>query len=118
MGLQRYFSKRHNILQIISGILIASIYYYIYNYTNFSWISLCICLFFMFLYVIIIERIINYKLKNDKIPQWVDKSMYKKIKEKINTPLWKKYVSILFSLSAIYMNQTKLYISWNELENN
>jgi len=117
MGLQRYISKRHNLLQIISGILIASIYYYIYNYTNFSWISLCICLFFMFLYVIIIERIIHYKLTNDKIPQWVDKSMYKKIKEKINTPLWKKYITILFSLSAIYMNQTKLYISWNELEN-
>ena len=43
--------------------------------------------------------------------------MYKKIDEKKNTKLYKKYLSILLGSICFYINKMKLYISWSDLEN-
>ena len=116
MGLQRYISNRHTILQIFGGILFSLIYFKIYNSNNFSFLSIFICISILLLYLIIIERIISNKLQ-EKIPDWVNIVMYKKIDEKKNTKLYKKYLSILLGSICFYINKMKLYISWSDLEN-
>jgi len=116
MGVQRYYSNRHNIIQIVTGIFFSLVYFAIYNSFNFSYISIFICVLILLVYLHIIDVIINNKMK-EKIPKWVDPSMYKKIEEKKKTNIYTKYFSILFSLSCMNIDKTRLYISWDELEN-
>ena len=115
VGIQRIIFKRHNILQIIVGILFACLYYTFYSFTKFSFISLGICLLIIMFYVIIIERLINKEIKKP-IPEWVNKDMFTRIKEKQNIPYIIKLKDILLSSINIFHSGLKLYIDWKDME--
>ena len=115
ISIQRIISKRHSILQIIVGILLACLYYTFYSFTNFSSKSLGVCLLIIIFYSIIIERLINKEIRKP-IPKWVNKDMFEKIKEKQNKSYMIKSSEIGFSSLNIFHSNTKIFINWEELE--
>jgi len=104
--LQRIIFKRHTIEQVIIGISTGMIYFQLYIKLK----PLYFCI--VPILILLIVHKLNVLL-DEKIPDWVDKSMYKSIEKKKNVPLLIKMSTVVGSL--IYRN-VKLFMSWKEME--
>jgi hypoxanthine phosphoribosyltransferase len=110
MCLQRILSKQHTSIQTIIGFIFGFIYSLIYSELSYN--SLLISCTLIFIYV----NVILYKidsLLNQKIPDWVDRNMTVNIKNKINTPYYLKFISIL---TPSFQQDRFLYMNWNDCE--
>ena len=111
-ALQRIITNMHTLIQVLFGIFFGFIYAQIYKYLNFCFISFLIILFIGF----ILSLLVIYKIDkqiNNKIPNWIDKTMLESIKKKQNSPLYIKICSIY--INSFIQNIT--YINWKQLEN-
>ncbi len=131
IGFERIYTKRHTSLQVLIGFLLGSLYVCVYdlflhseltsnvglfseNYMTGVMFILKI-MFILFIFSAILISLLIYKLdKNvyEPIPDWVDKSLIEKIKEKQNPPLYLKIISILYTC----VSQSQVYLSWSKLE--
>lgn len=111
ISLQRVFSKAHTILQVLTGIIVGSMYSYIYISNHLSYK----CLFYILGITFVIICTIMYKIEIElykPIPNWVDTTMISSIQKKRTSPFYLKFFSILVN-SLI---QGRTFITWDQLE--
>ena len=113
--IQRIVTKRHTIIQVIIGSIIGVLYGELYFETKLSVYSIFITILFITLISTFLLFIIDSRIKNTKIPDWVDKKMYKKIKEKQNANIIIKLYSII---TPSYEQERFLFIDWGLVEKN
>jgi hypoxanthine phosphoribosyltransferase len=113
MGLQRLLTKKHTILQVLVGFLLGLVYTYFYIATDVSLNSMLIMFVFVVLLILIMTLYVDDIIKNDKIPDWVDKNMYSTIEKKKNTPFYLKFSTMVVGL---ILEDNPLYIDWNTIE--
>lgn len=111
ISLQRVLTNMHTPIQVLFGSLLGLIYASIYTYFNLSSTGFAIVFIFGLLLALLVLKKIDYDVKKP-IPSWVDKSMYKDIYKKQNSPFYIK-------IGSIYVNafiSDKTFIGWDELE--
>lgn len=113
--LQRIIYKRHTLLQVIAGIILGLFYVTLYKMTNFSYKSLIVSLLILTILFLLIIIKLDKKLY-EPIPEWVDKSMYPKIKEKRQIEYQLKVSHILLSSFVLNQNNFGTFISWKDTE--
>lgn len=106
------FSLNNTVKQNLVAILLGIIYSCLYINTNYSYKSCLISVSIMILYIVLIYNNIE-SLLNEPIPTWVDKSMYKKIEDKKNIIISKKFSQILI---CSLFPKDNIFIGWNQLE--
>ena len=111
--IQRIVTKRHTIIQVIIGSIIGVLYGELYFKTKLSAYSIFITILFIILISTCLLFLIDSRIKNTKIPDWVDKKMYKRIKEKQNINIITKLGSIII---PSYDQEHSLFINWDLLE--
>jgi adenine/guanine phosphoribosyltransferase-like PRPP-binding protein len=111
--LQRVVATRHTILQVVMGVLFGFGYGILYEKTRSSVIYLLVTIGFVILLTVINMSIIDYRIKNAKIPEWVDVSMYDSIQKKQNVSFFIKFISVI----TPSVEQSRiLFIEWPLLE--
>ena len=111
VSLQRVFSEAHTVLQVLTGIIVGSLYSYIYISNHLSYK----CLFYILGITFILICTIMYKIEIElykPIPNWVDSSMISSIQKKRTSPFYLKFLYIL----ANSVTQGRTFITWNQLE--
>jgi hypoxanthine phosphoribosyltransferase len=113
VGLQRFYTHKHSIIQIAIGILFGLFYGFLYFKTGLSLKSLALQLFFICISTVLILFIIDGKINQYEIPSWVDSTLHLSIKEKQNANIFIK----LYSITAPAYEQSRfLFIDWELLE--
>jgi len=110
VALQRVIFKRHTVFQTIVGGIFGSLYAFVYVTSPmiyYAWL-------FPIVYVIVLISIVEHKLHNDPIPQWLSKDLYPIISRKRdNTSLLSK---MIFVWTICLTQKYTLYMDWNTLE--
>lgn len=113
--IQRLVTNMHTILQVFVGILFGLFYGFVYSKTKVSFISLLFTVCCIILLNWVATLIVDNKIQNAAIPEWVDKSMYESIHKKQNISFFMK----LLSISLCSMNQQIcIFTEWHILEKN
>ena len=110
-SIQRIISSRHDLYQVIIGIIFGIIYSQIYILNNLSFISFVIVFLIGILLSMSIIHIIDKQVYSP-IPKWIDPEMIPSIKKKQDTPYY-------FKILTLYANayvQDKNHMDWNSLE--
>ena len=105
---ERVIHERHTVIQVIFGIGLGLIYTGVYHLLG-GYGFLVILVFGFLLSISIISKI-NVR---QKIPTWVDPSMYSAIQKKQNAPYYLRLITIYGN--AVLQDQ--LFLPWNRLEN-
>lgn len=110
VALQRIIFKWHTLLQTMIGFVFGLLYASAYIYSPmlyYVWL-------FPIVYVIILVSVLERKMHNDPIPQWLSKDLYSIIwrkRDKVN------FFSKMLFVSTISLSQTyTLYLDWGNLE--
>jgi hypoxanthine phosphoribosyltransferase len=110
MCIQRIITKRHNLYQVIYGIFFGIMYSFMYkSFSPKKSMIACSLVLFILLILCIIKN--DHMIKNQKIPDYVDKSLYQIIDKKMNKK--EKYFE-LFYLS-LFPEKIKYY-TWEKFE--
>jgi hypoxanthine phosphoribosyltransferase len=112
-GLQRIVTKMHTSLQVFIGLLFGIAYTHIYVKIDSPIKSMLIITGVILLSILILTLYIDNIVQNDKIPDWVDKSLYPIIEKKKNVPFYLKYGTVALSL---HYEDVPLFIDYKTLE--
>lgn len=110
MGYQRIFSKRHNLYQVIIGMFFGILYSITYMVLG-PKMSMVLCMLVIIILTIACIIKYDYMIKNQKIPDYIDKSLYQIIDKKMNKK--EKYFELL---CLTWFPTIVQQYTWNDIE--
>lgn len=112
MALQRILTHRHTVLQTIVGFLFGLFYAFAYLSIQVSYQQVLLCVFFIFFYCNLLVLYVNRRM-TEKIPDWVDKTMFPNIEKKKIAPYFYRLTNMF--IPSFYQSLI-LFISWKDVE--